>query len=134
LKPDWDRLMDDFAGNPKALVADVDCTAAGESLCQTQEVGGYPTIKWGEPGALKDYSGGRSYEDLKKFADENLGPQCGPGEDLDLCDAATRKKVEALVAMPLDKLEAKIAKTVKDFEVELPVMKKVLPYVKKKEL
>jgi protein disulfide-isomerase-like protein len=134
LKPDWDRLMDDFAGNPNAMVADVDCTTEGEALCQKFGVSGYPSIKYGDPSDMKDYSGGRSYEDLKQFADENLGPQCGPGEDLALCDEATRKKVEALVAMTVEKLEAKISKTVKDFEVELPIMKKVMPYVKKKEL
>jgi len=127
-------LMEDFSGNPKALVGDADCTADGESLCKKFEVGGYPTIKYGDPGDMKTYEGGRSYADFKKFADENLGPQCGPGEDLELCDAATRKKVEAMVALGAEKLDAKIAKAVKDFEVELPVMKKVLPYVKKKEL
>ena len=67
--------MDEFKGSPNALVADVDCTADGQSLCEKFEVRGYPTIKYGDPGDMKDYNGGRTFDDLKKFASENLGPQ-----------------------------------------------------------
>merc|ERR1712203_463209 len=125
--------MEDFKDSPKALVADVDCTAEGKDLCEKNDVQGFPTIKYGDPGDLKDYDGGRSYADLKKFADENLGPTCGPGENLELCDAATKKKVESYTAMSVDKLEGKIRKAQKDFEVEIPIMKKVLGYVKKQK-
>ena len=41
--------MDEYEGHPSVLVADVDCTAAGQELCQQQDVQGYPTIKWGDP-------------------------------------------------------------------------------------
>ena len=37
LKPDWDKLMDEFNGSPGSLVADVDCTAEGQSLCEKHE-------------------------------------------------------------------------------------------------
>jgi len=133
MKPDWDRLMGDFKDSPTALVGDVDCTAEGKDLCEKFEVGGYPTIKWGDPGDMKDYNGGRSYADFKKFADESLGPTCGPGEDIELCDAPTRKKVETFTAMSTDALEAKITKSKNDFEIQIPIMKKVLGYVKKQE-
>jgi len=125
--------MGDFKDSSTALVGDVDCTTEGKSLCEKFSVSGYPTIKYGDPGDLKDYQGGRSYADLKKFADENLGPTCGPGENLELCDAATKKKVEGYTAMSVDKLEGKIRKAEKDFEVEIPIMKKVLGYVKKQK-
>jgi len=82
---------------------------------------------------LKDYQGGRNYADLKKFADESLGPTCGPGENLHLCDAATRKKVETYAAMSAAVLEAKIKKAEKDFEFEIPIMKKVVGYVNKQK-
>mmetsp|Transcript_54017 Transcript_54017/g.153079 ORF Transcript_54017/g.153079 Transcript_54017/m.153079 type:complete len:139 (+) Transcript_54017:28-444(+) len=133
MKPDWDKLMDDFKDSPTALVADVDCTAAGQPLCEKYEVRGYPSIKYGDVGDMKDYQGGRSYEDFKKFADESLGPSCGPGENLELCDAETKPKIEAYTKMSAGKLEGKIRKTVKDFEVEMPIMKKVLAYLKKAE-
>ena len=50
----------------------LDCTAEGEQLCKEFGIQGYPTLKWGDPSDLQDYNGGRSYEDLKQFADENL--------------------------------------------------------------
>mmetsp|Transcript_66199 Transcript_66199/g.191056 ORF Transcript_66199/g.191056 Transcript_66199/m.191056 type:complete len:132 (-) Transcript_66199:85-480(-) len=122
--------MADFQDSPKALVADVDCTAEGKDLCEKFEVRGYPTIKYGDPDEMKDYQGGRSYEDLKKFADENLGPTCGPGENIELCDEETRKRIETYVKMSVGKLEGKIRNTIKAFEVELPMMKKVVAYLK----
>jgi len=133
MKPDWDRLMGDFKDSPTALVGDVDCTAEGKDLCEKFSVGGYPTIKYGDPGDMKDYEGGRSFEDFKKFAEENLGPSCGPGPDIDLCDAATRKKVETYSAMATEALQAKVEKVKNDFEVQIPIMKKALAYVKKQE-
>mmetsp|Transcript_120100 Transcript_120100/g.383369 ORF Transcript_120100/g.383369 Transcript_120100/m.383369 type:complete len:139 (-) Transcript_120100:91-507(-) len=133
MKPDWDKLMEDFKDSPKALVADVDCTAEGQPLCEKHGVSGYPTLKYGDPGDLKAYEGGRTYNDLKKFAEENLGPTCGPGENLELCDAETKPKIEAYTKMSASKLEGKIRKAAKDFEVEMPIMKKVLAHLKKKE-
>mmetsp|Transcript_46906 Transcript_46906/g.111686 ORF Transcript_46906/g.111686 Transcript_46906/m.111686 type:complete len:131 (+) Transcript_46906:282-674(+) len=123
--------MDDFAASPTALVADVDCTAEGKDLCEKYEIRGFPTIKYGEVSEMKDYQGGRTYAELKKFAEENLGPTCGPGENIDLCDAETKTKIETYVKMSAGKLEGKVRKATKDFEVELPVMKKVLAYMQK---
>lgn len=125
--------MDDFKGSSTSLVADVDCTADGKSLCEKHGVQGYPTIKYGDPDDLKDFEGGRSYDDFKKFADENLGPTCGPA-NMDLCDDKKRKKVEEYLAMGQEKLEAKIKKAEDAVEVEAPIMKKAMAYAKKKEL
>jgi len=126
-------LMDDFKDSPTALVADVDCTTEGKELCEKSDVRGYPTIKYGDVGDLKDYNGGRTYEDLKKFAEENLGPTCGPGENLELCDAETKPKMEAYGKMSAGKLEGKIRNAIKNYEVELPLMKKVAAWKKKQE-
>jgi len=123
--------MDEFADSPKALVADVDCTAGGKDLCDKNDVRGYPSIKYGDPGDLKDYQGGRSFEDLKKFAEENLGPTCGPGENLELCDEATKASINKYVTMSAGKLEGKIRNVQKIYEFDLPLMKKVLAYQKK---
>merc|ERR1712194_554040 len=54
----------------------------------------------------EDYKGGRTFDDLKKFATENLGPSCGP-DNLDLCDDAKKAliaKYNAMVPAQLDKL------------------------------
>jgi len=122
--------MDDFKDSPTALVGDVDCTAEGKDLCSQHDVRGYPSIKYGDVGDLKDYNGGRSYEDLKKFAEENLGPTCGPGENLELCDAETKPKMEAYGKMSAGKLEGRIRNFIKNYEVELPLLKKVLAWKK----
>eukprot|EP00804_Cyclotella_cryptica_P026088 CCRYP_013950-RA/>CCRYP_013950-RA protein AED:0.18 eAED:0.18 QI:165/0.66/0.5/1/0.66/0.75/4/0/246 len=49
MKPDWDKLMEAYAGSATQLVAEVDCTAAGKPLCDQVGVRGYPTIKYGDP-------------------------------------------------------------------------------------
>merc|ERR1712151_1057782 len=96
--------------------ADVDCTAAGQPLCEKHGVKGYPTIKYGDPEDLKDYDGGRDFNSLKKFAEENLGLVCGP-DNMDLCDEENKAFIEKLQKMEfaeVDKLvtdsEARIAK------------------------
>jgi len=108
MKPAWDKLMAEFKDSKTAVVADVDCTAAGKPLCDEVGVKGYPTIKHGDPNNLEDYKGGRSFDDLKKFAEENLGPTCGPG-NLDLCDDDKKAQIQKFQAMSPAELEAAIA-------------------------
>jgi hypothetical protein len=104
MKPDWDKLMAEFKDSKTALVADVDCTAAGKSICDGVGVRGYPTIKHGDPNNLEDYKGGRSYDQLKEFADKNLGPTCGPN-NLDLCDDEKKEEINKFQAMSDTDLE-----------------------------
>jgi len=108
MKPDWDKLMAEYKGSADRLIADVDCTAGGKSLCESVGVRGYPTIKYGDPNDLQDYKGGRSFADLKKFA-EGLGPQCGPA-NLDLCDADKKKQITEFQAMSASEREKLISK------------------------
>jgi len=110
MKPDWDKLMDAFADSDSALVADVDCTAAGKPLCDANGVRGYPTIKWGDPSNLEDYKGGRDYASLEKFAQENLKPMCSPS-NLDLCDDDKKAEIEKFLAMSVDDLDKLIAES-----------------------
>jgi hypothetical protein len=77
MKPDWDKLIDEFKGSETTLIADVDCTKNGKKLCAKVGVDGYPTIKYGDPNDLQTYEGGRDLDSLKAFAHENLGPKCG---------------------------------------------------------
>ena len=115
MKPDWDKLIDDFSGSETQLVADVDCTEAGKELCEANGVQGYPTIKYGDPSDLQDYQGGRDYDSLKAFADENLKPMCGPAH-IDLCDDEKKTEIETFMAMSDEDLEAKIAEDEKKLE------------------
>lgn len=109
LKPDWDKLIADFEGSATQLVADVDCTAGGEPLCNDHGIQGFPTLKWGDPSDLQDYNGGRSYEDLKKFADENLKPLCSV-KNIDLCDDEKKAQIEKYQGMSVDDLKAEVEK------------------------
>jgi len=107
MKPAWDRLMREFEESETALVADVDCTADGKPLCSKVGVKGYPTLKYGDPNNLEDYKGGRDYDDLLTFAQENLGPTCGP-DNMDLCNAEEKGKIETIMAKGLETLNAEI--------------------------
>jgi len=125
MKPAWDRLMKDFKDSKTALVADVDCTAEGKPLCDSNGVKGFPTIKYGDPNNLEAYEGGRDYDSLKEFADENLGPSCGPA-NLDLCDDEKKAKIAEYTALgaealgkKVDELEKQISDAESTFESEL---------------
>jgi len=117
MKPDWDSLMTEYAGNAKILIADVDCTAAGKPLCDSNGVKGFPTIKYGDVSDLQDYSGGRDLAALKKFASE-LKPNCSPA-NIDLCDeeqTAEIAKVQAMDAATIDAFIAEQDKKAADAE------------------
>mmetsp|Transcript_36068 Transcript_36068/g.90698 ORF Transcript_36068/g.90698 Transcript_36068/m.90698 type:complete len:168 (-) Transcript_36068:51-554(-) len=114
MKPDWDKLMNAYAGDKTVLVADVDCTAGGKSKCMEVGVKGYPTIKYGPPNALQDYKGGRDFASLKKFV-EGLGPACGPANP-ELCDEEKRQQMSVFMALTTAEIEEMI--TSKDAEIE----------------
>merc|ERR1719453_2190062 len=99
--------MDAFADSKTALVGDVDCTAAGKPLCDSNGVQGFPTIKWGDPSALEDYQGGRDFDSLKKHADEKLKPMCSP-TNIDLCDDDKKAEIKKFQDMSADDLDAAI--------------------------
>jgi len=129
MKPTWDRLMDEFKDSKTALVADVDCTVH-EDLCSKHGVEGYPTIKYGDPGALQDYQGGREFEELLEFAKTNLGPTCGL-KNLDLCSEEQKKEIETVNAMTDEQLvkgieekDAAIAEREKKFQADVEALQK----------
>jgi len=107
MKPAWDKLAEEFKDSKSGIIADVDCTAEGKDLCSEKGVRGYPTIKYGDPNNLEDYKGGRDFDALKKFAEENLGPTCGPA-NLDLCDADKKAQIEKFSAMSAADLQAAV--------------------------
>jgi hypothetical protein len=113
MKPAWDKLSKLYADSKTAGIYDVDCTTEGKDLCETHGVQGFPTIKYGDPSALEDYEGGRDFDALKTFAEENLKPMCSPS-NIDLCEADKKKQIEELMAMSADALDAKIAEKEKE--------------------
>jgi len=109
MKPDWEKLMAEFEDSDTALVGDVDCTAAGKSLCETVGVKGYPTLKWGDPSNLEDYQGARDYDSLLKFSQESLKPVCSP-TNIDLCDDEMKVEIRRIQDMTDVDLAAVISK------------------------
>jgi len=125
MKPAWDKLMAEFADSKTALVADVDCTAEGKPLCDSNGVKGFPTIKYGNPADLQDYQGGRDFDALLEFSKENLGPTCSP-DNLELCSEDKKKEISDFTAMgqeslqtQVDELEKTIADADETFNSEL---------------
>jgi len=122
MKPAWDQLGEDFAGSDSILIGDVDCTVE-EELCGKYGVEGYPTIKYftGSTDPTGDsYEGGREYDDLKAFADENLGPSCSM-DNIDLCDdeqKAILEKYNAMSAEERQKIIDDAAATVEKAEAD----------------
>lgn len=111
MKPDFDKLQADYADSDTTVIADVDCTLdKNKDLCSKYGVKGYPTIKYftASTDPLGDsYDKGRTYDDLKKFAEENLGPSCGPA-NMDLCSEERRAEIQVF----LDQDEADLQKQV----------------------
>merc|ERR1712232_9246 len=98
---------------------------AGKPLCDTNGVRGFPTIKYGEPSSLEDYTGGRNFEDISKFAQENLKPMCSPSK-IELCDEKKKVEIEKLMKMSdknltglIDAEEKKLDKAEDTFKEEV---------------
>jgi hypothetical protein len=110
MKPDWDSLANDYKDSPTVLVADVDCTAGGKSLCEKHGVKGYPTIKTYRQGDTEGetYEGGRDLADLKKHV-ETLGPACSI-DNRDLCSEEQLPLLDKYAAMSQARRDAKLNK------------------------
>lgn len=98
--------MGEFENNDDVLVADVDCTAEGKPLCESNGIRGYPSLKHGNPANLQDYEGGREYKDILEFA-KKLKPICSPAKR-ELCDEDDLAEIVKFESMPLADLEKQV--------------------------
>lgn len=108
MKPAWDQLSDEYAGS-SVVVADVDCTAEGESLCTKMEVRGYPTIKYWKDGQAEDYQGGRDYDSLKQHVVDNLEAVCDV-VTLENCNDKQKGYIEKMKAKSSEDIEKQHAR------------------------
>lgn len=97
MKPDWDKLAEEFKDSPIVHVYDVDCTAGGKALCNSAGVRGYPTIKYWQADSdeAEDYKGGRTFDALKTFTDTTFKPGCNI-DTLENCNDDQKKIVAEL--------------------------------------
>ena len=114
MKPAWDALSQDYEGSKTVLVADVDCTASGKSLCARFKVSGFPTIKYFNPPSHvgEDYDGGRSLDQLLAFAESELKIACSPTSKSS-CSKEELLQLEKDLAIPA---AARTAELVKIYE------------------
>merc|ERR1712048_97072 len=107
MAPDWEKLSAEWEGNDIGLVAEVDCTADGKPLCDANGVRGFPTLKYGDPNALDDYQGGRTFDAFNSFAKENLKPICSPA-NLALCDDEKEAEIDGFMSKSVEELDTAI--------------------------
>jgi len=71
LVPVWDELAKKFESDSKVKIAKLDCTQA-QSVCQENEVRGYPTLAYFRNGRkVEAYKGARNLQDLQDFVNTN---------------------------------------------------------------
>ena len=118
MKPAWDALAAEYESSSKVLIADVDCTAAGEPLCERFGVEGFPTIKVFNPPDEdgEDYEGGRELDELMEFA-ATLGPGCSPSTR-ENCTADELEQLEETLAMPEADRVAELSKLKEDIAIQ----------------
>jgi len=108
MKPDWDSLATEFKGSDKVLIADVDCTGAGEPLCERFGVEGFPTIKTFAPpdDEGEDYEGGRDLDALREHA-KSIGPACS-ASNKGACSEEQLAELELIMKAPPETLQAEL--------------------------
>jgi len=131
MAPHWEKLQGEFADSKDALIASIDCTAEGKPICDANGVKGFPTIKYGDPAALEDYQGGRTFDDLQKFAQENLKPSCSP-MNIDLCDEDMKARITELQTMEEDVLNDKIKQSEEEIAAADKEFKELVEKLQKK--
>jgi len=73
MKPAWDQLAEEV--NDSVFIADVNCSEE-PALCKREGVRGFPTVHVYLDGEESLYEGGRSFEELYEYVDENLMTHC----------------------------------------------------------
>jgi len=105
MKPDWDKLGENYAESNSVLIADVDCTSdEGKPVCDEMGVKGYPTLKYWIKGEQHDYEGGRSYDDLEKFVEDTLASSCSIEDLEESCTNKEQKYYEKMKRKDMDEV------------------------------
>ena len=108
MKPAFEKLGTNYDAS-SVIIGDSDCTASGKELCERFSVSGYPTIKYFKDGDKdgKDYSGGRSYDDLEKFVKDELEAKCDIKEPTD-CTDKEKKYIEKMKAKSAEDIKKQL--------------------------
>jgi len=111
MKPDWDKLGEEYAGSNSVVIADVDCTSdEGKPVCQDYEVTGYPTLKYFLKGEKHDYQGGRAFEQLKQFVEDELAAVCSIEDLEESCSEKEQKYIHKMQSKGMDEVNKQHAR------------------------
>mmetsp|Transcript_37344 Transcript_37344/g.90677 ORF Transcript_37344/g.90677 Transcript_37344/m.90677 type:complete len:169 (+) Transcript_37344:355-861(+) len=126
--------MEDWKDSDVGGVYEVDCTSEDgdfeHEICELFGIESFPTILYGSSLDLQTYDGGRTYEELSEFAEENLVPTCS-AKNPDLCDDEMKESMEeysskstAALATMIQQQEAKLSEIEQDYVEELEELQK----------
>src|ERR1700675_1695869 len=71
LAPTWTQLAKHM--QRRLNIAEVNCDE-NRALCQSQDVRGYPTLRYYSGGVKTQYTGAREFDQLKAFAEKAVAP------------------------------------------------------------
>lgn len=120
MKPAWDKLGSEFAVS-SVVVGDADCTKE-QSLCSKFDVTGYPTILSFKDGSREgqSYKGGRDFDSLKKFVEDELVSACAIADPSLACSEKEVKYIDSMrakgaadIAKQLTRLTGMLGKSMK---------------------
>jgi thiol-disulfide isomerase/thioredoxin len=139
MKPQWDRLQEEYQDHKTVVVAEFDCTTdSGKDFCKDRDIKGFPTLKTGDPTKMELYRGDRDYGSLKAHIQLELDFPCNP-DRIDLCTARQKALLEEFMKLDDDELEDKIDEAYgelynieEDFEMRTKMLKKERRKLKKK--
>merc|ERR1712159_706509 len=66
LAPIWDKLGEHYKDNEKVIIAKMDSTT---NEVEQVNIRSFPTLKYFSKGEIIDYTGGRTFDDFKKYID-----------------------------------------------------------------
>jgi len=119
LAPDWDKLGEEFTDDDGITIAEVDCTQE-KKLCEDHGINGYPALKSFWKSQSEEYSGGRTYDDLKTYA-LAMKPKCSI-DAIENCSKEEKVLIEGYKKMTTEELR----KSVKDYTQTLEDSKNTL--------
>lgn len=127
--PAWDLLTADYQDSEAILVAAVDCSAGGRSLCAQVGIDSYPTFKYknGDEDELKEYEIHRkpTYKQLKAFVNRQFG--CGPSSP-ETCTGNQKALLDQLMSMDREDLSARFKFAKKTKSIDLALISKVIKH------
>jgi len=108
LAPAWEELAKAFEKDEVVKIAKVDCTQH-QSVCQEQEVKGYPTLHYFRDGRkLETYKGARTLAELKDFVNTNKGEAGKAATDDGKVPDRTEEVLPKVVKLTKDNFEETI--------------------------